>query len=150
MRRVERSTPSNCRSVDWVDLVAGIRAGDKEAVLRLGIIFQDGIRFFLSRGLGQRQLQSRQREVLSIVIKGIRESSLDHPNRLASHVLAVLHGYVSSKMTASPHLVFDESRMSISDLGAIRELLAMIAAVDKEALRRYYVDNEIASKSTMQ
>src|SRR5258708_7740357 len=111
LMNVDGPTRGNSQPVGWVDLVAGIRAGDKEAVLRLGDIFQGGIRFFLRRALGQRKLQSRQREVLSLLIKGIRETSIDDPNRLASYVLTVLRQYIDSPMTARPPLALKtESR----------------------------------------
>jgi hypothetical protein len=133
----------NSQPVDWVDLVAGIRAGDAEAVLRLEDIFQGGIRFFLRRGLGQRKLESRQREVFSLVIRSVRETSIDDPNRLASYVLTLLRQYIGSQITAGPHLVSEnESRGNIKSIRAIRELLAKIADVDREALHRYYVDKE--------
>jgi hypothetical protein len=137
---VEGPTQGNSQPVDWVDLVTGIRAGDKEAVSRLGDIFQGGIRFFLHRALGQHKLQSRQREVLSLVIESIRETSFDDPNRLASHVLTVLRQYIGSHMTTCPHLVYEnESPANIKSVGAIRELLGKIDDVDREALHRYYV-----------
>ena len=59
-------SPHDCtkgRPADWLDLVTRIRAGDEEADLRLEDIFQGGIRFFLRRALGQRELESRQKEV---------------------------------------------------------------------------------------
>jgi hypothetical protein len=140
---VEGPPQGNSRPVDWADLVAGIRAGDEEAVLRLGDIFQSGIRFFLRRGLGQHKLESRQREVLSLVIKSIRETSIDDPNRLVSYVLTVLRQYIGSQMSAHPHLLAkNESPVNIKSMGAIEELLGKIADVDREALRRYYVDKE--------
>jgi hypothetical protein len=140
---VEGLTQGNSQPVDWTDLVAGIRSGDEEAVLRLGDIFQDGIRFFLHQGLGQHKLQSRQREVLSLVIKSIRETFIDDPNRLASHVLTVLGEYIGSQMTTCPHLVSEnESRGNIHNMGAVRELFVKITDVDREALHRYYVDKE--------
>ena len=140
---IEGPTLGNSQPVDWVDLVAGIRAGDKEAVLRLGDIFQGGIRYFLRRGLGQHKLESRQREVLSLVIRSIRETSIDDPNRLASHVLTVLRQYIGSHMTACPHLVSENAPpVSLKRVDAIRELLGKIADVDREALNRYYVANE--------
>jgi hypothetical protein len=140
---VERPTQGNAQPFDWTDLVAGIRARDQEAILRLGDIFQGGIRYFLRRGLGQHQLQNRQREVLALVIKSIRETSIDDPNRLASHVLTVLREYIGSQMTACPHLVSEnESRGNIHNIGAIGELFAKITDVDREALHRYYVDKE--------
>jgi hypothetical protein len=140
---VKRSTPGNSQAIDWVDLVEGIRAGDEEAVLRLGNIFQAGIRFFLRRGLGQHKLQRRQQAVLSLVIESLRETSIDDPNRLASYVLTVLCQYIGSQMTACPHLASEnESRVNIKSVGAIRELLAKIADVDREALHRYEVDQE--------
>jgi hypothetical protein len=143
LMNVEGPTQGNSRPVDWVDLVAGIRAGDEEAVLRLGDIFRGGIRYFLRRGLGQHKIESRQREVLSLVIKNIREASIDDPNRVASYVLTVLHQYIGSQITAGPRLVSEkESPVSIKSVGAIRELLGKIADVDREALLRYYVDNE--------
>jgi hypothetical protein len=140
---VEGPTQGNSQPVDWVDLVAGIRASDEEAVLRLGDIFQSGIRYFLRRGLGQHKLESRQREVLSLVIKSIRETSIDDPNRLASYVLTVLRQYIGSQITAGPHLVSENhSLVNIKRVGAIRELLGKIADVDREALLRYYVGKE--------
>ena len=36
LMNVEGPTQGNSRPVDWADLVAGIRAGDEEAVFRLG------------------------------------------------------------------------------------------------------------------
>jgi hypothetical protein len=140
---IEGPTLGNSQPVDWVDLVAGIRAGDEEAILRLGDIFQGGIRYFLRRGLGQHKLESRQREVLSLVIKSIRETSIDDPNRLVSCVLTVLRQYIGSQMTACPHLVSEnESPVNIKSVGAIKELLGKIADVDREALHRYYVAKE--------
>jgi hypothetical protein len=147
MMNVEGPTQGNSRPADWTDLVAGIRAGDEEAVLSLGDIFRGGIRYFLRRGLGQYKLESRQREVLSLVTKNIRETSIDDPNRLASYVLTVLREYIGSQITACPHLVSeDESPMNIKSVGAVRELLGKIADVDREALHRYYVDRETAEE----
>jgi len=135
----------NSRPVDWVDLVAGIRTGDEEAVLRLRDIFQGGIRFFLRWGLGQHQLEKRQREVLSLVVKSIRETSIDDPNRLASYVFTVLQQYIGSQMSARPHVVSENgSPVNIKSAGAIRELLGKIADVDREALHRYYVNQTSA------
>ena len=88
---------SNSQPVDWVDLVAGIRAGDEDAVSRLRNILQGGIRFFLLRGVGPDHLQRRQREVLALVIKSIKENPVDNPKRLASHVLSILHEYIRSQ-----------------------------------------------------
>ena len=133
----------NGRPVDWADLVTGIRTGDEEAVLRLRDIFQDGMRFFLRWGLGQHQLEKRQREVLSMVIKSIRETSIDDPNRLASYVFSVLQQYIDSQMSACPHLV-SESPVNIKSTRAIRELLGKIADVDRETLYRYYVNQTSA------
>ena len=122
---VEGPKQGNGRPVDWADLVAGIRADDEEAVFRLGDIFRGGIHFFLRQGLGQHKLKSRQREVLSLVIKNIRETSIDDPNRLASYVLTVLREYIGSQITACPHLVAEgESR-------PVGQLVAVIASADE-------------------
>jgi hypothetical protein len=139
---IEGPTHGSTQPVDWVDLVAGIRAGDEEAISRLRDIFQGGIRYFLRRGLGRHKLQSRQQEVLSLVVKSLKETSIDHPNRLASYVFAVLQQYIGSQMTARPHLV-SESQVNIKSVGAIRELLDKIADVDRQALLRNHVDKEI-------
>jgi hypothetical protein len=142
---VEKTTQGNSQPVDWADLVAGIRTGDEEAVLRLRDIFQGGIRFFLRWGLGQHQLEKRQREVLSLVIQSIRETSIDDPNRLASYVFTVLQQYIGSQMTACPHLVSENgSPVNIKSTRAIRELLGKIAEVDREALYRYYLNQTSA------
>ena len=139
-------TRGSRRSLDWVDLVAGIRAGDEDAAIQLGNIFQDGIRLFLLRGLGQHQLQSRQREVLALVIASIRGPSIVNPNRVVSHVFSVLHQYINAQTGSQLYLVpANESRVSTDEI-AIQELLAKIAAVDREALRRYNGDQEISKR----
>ena len=137
----ERTSQGN-QPVDWVDLVARIRAGDERGVSRLREMFQAGIRYFLRRALGHRKIELRQKEVLALLIKNIRETPIDDPNRLASHVLTLLRQYISSQVTASPHLVSDKESNANRDLGAIRTMLASIAAVDREALHRYYVCEE--------
>jgi hypothetical protein len=131
-----RDTQDNSRPADWVDLVTRIRAGDVEADLRLGDIFQGGIRFFLRQALGQHELESRQKEVLSLIIQGLRESAINNPNRLASYVLTVLREYIASLITTSSHLVLESESCLNVPVGAIREMLAKIAAVDREAVRR--------------
>ena len=139
---IEESTQGS-QPVDWVDLVAGIRAGDEQAVLQLGNIFRNGIRFFLRRALGQHRLQSRQREVLSLVVTSIQETSIDNPNRLASHVLDILQQYIHSQPADANDLILETDwRVNINNVRAIRKFLAKIAAVDREALRRYYVDKQ--------
>jgi hypothetical protein len=142
---VQGSTQDQSQPVDWVDLVAGIRAGDEKAVVRLAAIFQDGIRFFLRRGLGPHKLQRRQREVLSLVVQSIQGTSIDSPNRVASLVLAVLQQYISSQRAAGPYVI-RENEVKVENLRAIRKLLAKIAAVDEEAVRRYYVDRETSEQ----
>jgi predicted transposase len=140
---VEGPTQGNNRPIDWADLVAGIRAGDEEAVSRLREIFQGAIRYFLRRALGHHKLESRQKEVFALLIKNIRETFIEDPNRLASCVLTLLRQYIGSQITACPYLVSeDESPVNIQSVGAIRELLGKIGVVDREALRRYYVDKE--------
>ena len=48
---------------------------------------------------------------------------------------------MSCQTTANPRLALEnESRVNIHTFGAIQELLSKLAAVDREALRRYYVD----------
>jgi hypothetical protein len=139
---IEQSTQDASEPTDWVNLVAGIRADDQTAVLRLGNIFRDGIGFFLRRGLGRHRLQSRRQEVLSLVITSIKETSLDNPNRLASHVLNILQQYIRSQTTAAHLILETDLRVNINSVRAIRKFLAKIAAVDREALRRYYVDKQ--------
>ena len=136
---VEKTTQGKSQPVDWTDLVAGIRAGDEEAVSRLRKIFQGAIHYFLRRALGHRKLELRQKEVLAILIRNIRETSIDDPNRLASYVLTVLCEYIGSQITACPQLVSeDESPVNIKSVTAIKELLGKIADVDREVLHRYY------------
>jgi len=42
MKSIKTPTRTESQPADWVDLVAGIRAGDADAVLRLGNIFEVG------------------------------------------------------------------------------------------------------------
>jgi hypothetical protein len=139
---IQGPTPDNSQPAHWVDLAARIRAGDKEAVLQLGAIFEAGIRFFLRRALGQENLESRQSEVLSLIAKDLGETSIHNPSQLTSRIVAVLRQYIGSQITASAHLVSrNESRVDIH-VDAAKNLLSKLATVDSRALYRYYVDKE--------
>jgi len=87
--------------------------------------------------------------VLALLIKSIREPSTGNPNRLASHVLTVLREYIDAQAAVFPHSVSKNDSCANIDRGAIRELLDKLAAVDREALRRYYVDQTQASTSLL-
>ena len=99
-------------------------------------IFGGGIRFFLRRAFGQNKLENRQREALGLVIESIRKASAGDPIHLASRILTALREYTSAQKT--PNLVPE----SESRVNAITELPDTITALDREALRRYYVEQE--------
>jgi hypothetical protein len=139
---IQGPSSDDSQPAHWVALAARIRAGDKEAILRLGAIFRGGIRFFLRRALGQEKLENRQNEALSLIAKDLGEASVDNPDRLAFRLVTVLRQYIGSQISAYPHLVSEnESRVNIH-VAAVKELLAKLAAVDRQALYRYYVDKE--------
>jgi hypothetical protein len=136
---IQGPSSDDSQPAHWLALAARIRAGDIEAVSRLGAIFQGGIRFFLCRTLGQEKLEDRQNEVLSLIAKDLGETSIDNSTRLTSRVVTVLRKYIASQTTAYPQPVSEDE---LRRVGAVKELLAKLAPTDRQALYRYYVDTE--------
>src|SRR5258708_38948906 len=99
---IQGPSSDDSQHAHWVALAARVRAGDIEAVSRLGEIFQRGIRFFLRRTLGQEKLEDRQNEVLSLIAQDLGETSIDNSTRLTSRVENVLRQYIGSQITAYP------------------------------------------------
>jgi hypothetical protein len=137
-RRIGRPPPHEKRenpprqSASWLGRPCPKNSsGRRGRVSRLREIFQGAIRFFLRRALSQHKLESRQKEVFDILIKNLREISIDNPNRLASDVLTLLRQYINSHITASPHLVSVKESNANARVGAIKTMLANIAALDK-------------------
>jgi hypothetical protein len=95
---IEEPTQGDDPHPERIGLVARIRAGHKKTVVELEEIFRGGIRSVLYRALGQYELENRQREALCLVIERIKNTSIDHPNRLDSCVFTALRQYIDSQL----------------------------------------------------
>ncbi len=142
---------------DWGDLVARIRAEDREAMEELYRLFGRGIRFYLCRQLGPQELDDRVHDTFLIVVQAIRRGDLREPERLMGFVRTI----VKRQVAASIERVV-QSRRDMQDLdqGAgvydrgqtpeerlIRQQRAEIMAAilrsisrrDREILTRFYL-----------
>jgi RNA polymerase sigma factor (sigma-70 family) len=148
----------------WADLVERIRTSDPKGMEDLYQVFSKGIRFFLYRQLGPRDLDDKVHDIFIIVAQAIRRGDLRDPDRLMGYVRTVVRRQVAAHIEDAIH-----QRRNYSDLdgtlvmadhqpnpenGAIErqnEELAMrilnsISKRDREVLIRFYLEEQAPSE----
>jgi RNA polymerase sigma-70 factor (ECF subfamily) len=144
----------------WAGVVERIRNGDQAAMEELYQIFAKGVRFFLYRQLGSRDLDDKVHDVFVIVTQAIRRGDLREPERLMGYVRTVVRRQVAAHIEDAV-----QERRSHTDLegtlvladhhpdpehGAIerqneevaRRVLNSISKRDREVLIRFYLDEQ--------
>jgi RNA polymerase sigma-70 factor, ECF subfamily len=149
----------------WTGLVERIRQQDPGAMEELYRVFSKGVRFFLYRRLGPRDLEDKVHDVFVIVTQAIRNGELREPERLMGYVRTVVRRQVAAHIEAAV-----EARRSYSALdgtlaladrepdperGAIAQqneelalrILRSIAKRDREVLMRFYLQEQTCGES---
>jgi RNA polymerase sigma-70 factor, ECF subfamily len=155
--RQEACAPA-AASVDWVALVAQIRAGDDDGIDQLFKLFNRGIRHLLVRQLGPRNLEDRVDETLLRVVRDIQHGDLLEPDGLMGFVRYVAQLQVRAYANEEPHRQCHEVELeavgpSAADRKAnpesqawehqraelVKTVLMRLSPRDREILERIYL-----------
>lgn len=144
----------------WAEVVERIRSGDPAGMAELYQVFSKGVRFFLYRQLGPRDLDDKLHDVFVIVAQAIQRGDLRDPERLMGYVRTVIrrqvaghiedaiqerrnHTELDGTLVLADHHP-DPERKAIeqqNDELAMR-VLRSIAKRDREVLVRFYLDEQ--------
>jgi RNA polymerase sigma-70 factor, ECF subfamily len=160
LQSTEEHTPEVPPEASWADVVERIRRGDPAGMEELYRVFSKGVRFFLYRQLGPRDLDDKVHDVFLIVAQSIRKGDLREPERLMGYVRTVVRrqvaAHIEDVVQERRNQTDLEGTLVLSDhkpnpeRGAIEhqnEELAMrvlnsIGKRDREVLIRFYLDEQ--------
>jgi RNA polymerase sigma factor (sigma-70 family) len=160
LQSTEEHAPEVPTEVSWADVVERIRRGDPAGMEELYHVFSKGVRFFLYRQLGPRDLDDKVHDVFLIVAQSIRKGDLREPERLMGYVRTVVRrqvaAHIEDVVQERRNQTDLEGTLVLSDhkpnpeRGAIEhqnEELAMrvlnsIGKRDREVLIRFYLDEQ--------
>lgn len=149
--------PGEGSSSRWIRLVAGIQAGDHEAVEELYRLFSKGIRFFLCHHLGPRDLDDRVHDTFLVVVRSIQSGGLREPERLMGFVRTIVRrqiaAYIEEAVQSRREQTDLEHGGRVADhrhdpeqqllreqrVKLMLEVLRSIPARDREILTRFYL-----------
>ena len=144
----------------WADVVDRIRQGDLTGMEDVYQVFSKGVRFFLYRQLGPRDLDDKVHEVFVIVAQAIRRGDLRDPERLMGYVRTVVRrqvpGHIEDAVQERRYQVDLDGTLVLADhhpdpeRDAIeseneqvaRRVLNSIGKRDREVLIRFYFDEQ--------
>jgi hypothetical protein len=143
----QQPSPTN-----YAELVAGIRAGNPQAVTNFRHTFTSGIQLFITRESNELDVAARVEEVVMSVIEEITLGHITSVN-LPSQILELLRRHIrlnklnpQSAKDTSKH----QSAMDASQVAVAKDLLSAVPEQEREALKRYYVyresENDICSQ----
>jgi RNA polymerase sigma-70 factor, ECF subfamily len=90
-------------AVDWVALVAQIKAGEDAGMEQLYKLFSRGIRYYLCRQLGPQELEDKVHDTFLIVVNAIKRGDLREPERLMGFVRTVVRRQVAAYIENAVH-----------------------------------------------
>jgi RNA polymerase sigma-70 factor (ECF subfamily) len=160
LQSTEEHAPEVPAEASWANVVERIRRGDPAGMEELYQVFSKGVRFFLYRQLGPRDLDDKVHDVFLIVAQSIRKGDLREPERLMGYVRTVVRrqvaAHIEDVVQERRNQTDLEGTLVLSDhkpnpeRGAIEhqnEELAMrvlnsIGKRDREVLIRFYLDEQ--------
>lgn len=149
--------PSSNPRPDVTAIVEQIRANEPSGMQALYDIFERGIRFYLLRQLGPRDLDDRVHDTFLIVVQAIRQGELREPERLMGFVRTVVRRQVAAHIervvtlrkqqadldngmsVASREDNPEENAMSLERREVAIQVLRSISRRDREILTRFYL-----------
>ena len=126
------------------ELVERVRRGEEAAVEELHGVITQGIRFFLSRELGEENLEERVDLTFRVVVQTLQRDEAGGADRLMGHVLDAIRAQVAAHAgttrdrEANPQQTVAFRRQ----LESMRGVLRSMSARDREILRRFYLDEQ--------
>jgi RNA polymerase sigma-70 factor, ECF subfamily len=144
----------------WAEVVERIRNGDPSGMTELYQVFSKGVRFFLYRQLGPRDLDDKLHDVFVIVAQAIQRGDLRDPERLMGYVRTVIRrqvaGHIEEAIQERRNHTDLEGTLVLADhhpdpeRGAIERqndelamrILRSIGKRDREVLTRFYLEEQ--------
>ena len=144
----------------WADVVERIRSGDPSGMEELYQVFSKGVRFFLYRQLGPRDLDDKLHDVFVIVAQAIQRGDLRDPDRLMGYVRTVMRrqvaGHIEDAIQERRNHTDLDGTLILADhhpdpeRGAIarqndelaKRILQSIGKRDREVLIRFYLEEQ--------
>jgi RNA polymerase sigma-70 factor, ECF subfamily len=151
---------SNPGTVDWVALVAQIRAGEDASMEQLYKLFSRGIRYYLCRQLGAQELEDKVHDTFLIVVHAIQRGDLREPERLMGFVRTIVRRQVAAYIDEAVHVRRDqtdlESGQAVADeklnpeqiamarqrAELMRMVLGSLSQRDRDILERFYLQEQ--------
>ncbi len=152
--------PPPVEATAWANVVERIRANDPTGLAELYTVFDQGIRFYLSRQLGIQDVDDRVHDIFLIVTQSILRGDLREPDRLMGYVRTVLRRQVASQIeemvqSRRQHAELDHGmrlcdRRADPETSAIkqengdlaRRVLNSLKKRDREVLIRFYLKEQ--------
>jgi RNA polymerase sigma-70 factor (ECF subfamily) len=147
-------------SHDWDPIVNGIQTGNEAAILELYRTLNRGIRYYLARQTGCKDLEDRLHEIFLMVVSAIQSGKVREPDRIMGFVRTVARRQIASYIEQAvrnrqregelvPDLGVVDQRLSPEELAMIRQKAEVMKAVlvqmperQREVLQRFYVHEQ--------
>ena len=153
----EESATATAVYADWSDLVARIRSGQDDGMEELYQLFSRGIRSYLARQLGLRELDDRVHDTFLIIVQAIKLGQLGDPERLMGFVRTVVRRQVAAHMDQLEGRKEPPQRVMSNDprqenpeeavafqrrTEVIDQVLEALSQRDREILTRFYLQEQ--------
>ncbi len=130
------------------ELVQRVRRGEEGAIGELHGVIAKGIRFFLSRELGEENLEERADLTFRVVVQTLLRDEAGGSDRLMGHVLDSIRAQVAAHIgTAVNRETTPQQAIAFRrQLDSMRGILRAMSPRDREILKRYYLDEQTEEK----
>ena len=126
------------------ELVERVRCGEEAALEELHGVIAKGIRFFLSRELGEENLEERVDLTFRVVVQTLQRDEAGGADRLMGHVLDAIRAQVSAHIRKAPdrEATPQQALTFRRQLESMRDILRAMPPRDREILKRFYLDEQ--------
>ena len=126
------------------ELVARVRRGEEAAIQEFHGVIAKGIRFFLSRQLGEENLEERVDLTFRVVVQALKRDEAGGLDRLMGHVLDSIRAQVAAHNGKTPNREATPQQATTfrRQLESMRGVLRTISPRDREILKRFYLDEQ--------
>lgn len=153
----EPVSPDKC-----AEIVDSVQRGDRLGLEELYAMFGRGVRYYLCRHLGPRDLDDRMHDTFLIVVQAIRRDELREPGRLLGFIHTIVRRQVAMHIEREiaerkDGLEADARRFKVEDLRVspeasavradrrrfVRVLMEELDEREREVIRRFYLEEQL-------
>src|SRR5258708_3479477 len=134
------SLPPAQASLD--ELVQRVSSGEEAAIEELHGVIAKGIRFFLSRELGEENLEDRVDLTFRVVVQTLQRGEAGGSDRLMGHVLDIIRTQVAAHIGKAPERDGGPQHAAAfrRQLESMRGILRAMSPKDRAILKRFYLE----------